>query len=389
MASVFDRPLEPRSAWALHLPSDLEHPALDFLNNGGQEDPYSRFQKLLERFAAVVGGVGADSDRTALLALLEKQSDEEQRQARLKRIERIRGAFTASTARDALMSYCANLCNGCEGGNWDSGLWFCGLEWGGGWTDPESGRRYINLDNFQYPAASAPDETAQTEDKLAEWLDAYRFNWYLARFLCRFFMWPVQGEDHGNFAKAASRRHAFTPEGIGAKLNIFPLSRAADSEWGQLSVRWQGVDLGRIADLSDIFPNLESYKNMAVEARRLGFQSRIAKNASEGRPTVVIGIGLQSRRAFVDAFGADAGVTERVPVKIEGGVKILASPIREVLVDEDGARRPAERSWLITIPFFYGGPASLAAYQKLDAAAAGIRAFLGAKGIRIGSEGLS
>lgn len=374
--------LEPASSWALHLPSDLEHRALEFLNDGGEADPYERFTALLARFAWRLGQPGPG--REALLSLLADPDDEAWARERTVSVEAIRASFTKTQAEADLRSYCRNLSNGCEGGSWSSGFWCCGLEWGGGWTDPKTGKPYVNLDNFEYPESAESED----EEKIADWLDAYPFNQRLARFMCRFFGWTPQAQnpEHGDFAREAAKHNAFLSseeKGMGAKLNLYPLSRRSHNDWEALSVRWRGADLGTIASLDGIFPSQARYQEMAAEERSRGFQTKLQENARAGRPTVVIGIGIGNRSQFARAFGADESALERIEVE---NANVQAFPILDPAAK--AGRTHLSHSWLVVIPFFYGGPAALGSYEKLDAVAQAIRTFLAAKGVQATPEGL-
>lgn len=374
---------ESTSSWALHLPSDLEHRALDYLNEGGKADPYARFTTFLTRFAWRLGQPGPE--RAALLSLLADTTQEECARERKAYAEAVRASFTAAQAEADLRAYCRNLSNGCEGGSWSSGFWCCGLEWGGGWTDPKTEARYVNLDNFEYPAT--PE--AEREAEMARWLDAYPFNQRLARFMCRFFGWTPEAEcpAHGDFARTAAKHNAFLlseEKGIGAKLNLYPLSRRSHHDWEALSVRWRGVDLGTIGSLKGIFPAQQRYREIAIEERSKGFQKKLQENARAGRPTVVIGIGIGNLREFVRAFGADQSAGERIKVE---DANVQAFPISDP-AGEAGGKAHLKHCWLVVIPFFYGGPSALGSYEKLDAVAAAIRAFLAVKGVQVSPEGL-
>ena len=358
------------SVHTIKLASDIDYRTLEVLNEQGTTDPYAKLHELFIKLAARIAAKDEDLLQKLYAVPLEKCSI-----TRDAYIDQIQREFTKEKADKVLREFCANLSNGCEAQIWDSNVWFCGLEWGGGWLDSETGLPYINLDNFRYPSDSNVIGDTSIEG-ITNWLNAYRFNQYLCRFFCYFYDWPVADQNAISYAKSAAQHGLFRT--VAAKLNLYPFSRRSHKEWMNLHVRYKGVDLGSIATLKGKFPDQNEYTALAIETRKFSFQRHLAET-SKTKPVIIICVGLGNSSQFAEAFGADT--TEKLSLPYSE-ISSIVYPIREVWSTTNTRQKlTSNNCWLIVLPFFYGGPASLASHDKLKKTAFAIKNFLAENGI--------
>ncbi len=341
----------------------------------GRGDPD---EELSRRLVAYVNHIALQGDAPFdPIASLSADAEAEREAVRLQRAAQIRSSFTKEKADAELRAICENLSCGCEGGGWASPLWISGLEWGGGSSEPD-GTSYIDFDEYENTCTAwlKPDR-----DAAARWLNAYRYNQYLVRFCTRLFGWQYEENvASGTLAERAAAKGLFMPNGVGAKLNLFPFSRQNNSQWKALHVRYQGVDLGRIVDLIQAgkFFDVNEYYKKAVEWRSSALLKRLYETTRDGSPKLVVGIGIGKKREFAEMFGALE--SEEMHLSDVTGISTAVYEIGHAL-DADGQAVPLRNCWLVVLPFFYGGSGSLSSYSVLDQTVRSIQAFLLEKGV--------
>ena len=338
-----------------------------FLKQRPDDDPDEVIGDLFKALLAHTALHG--TERFDPVYALSEEAIHESEKARCRHAEETRFSFDKSEAERTLEAVCGNLSCGCEGGGWDSPIWICGLEWGGG-SQEEDGTNFIDFDEYQNTSRNwKVSKNGQTR-----WLNAYPYNRYLVRFFTRFFNWDNRGTI-SELCQQAAEKGLFAPNGVGAKLNMYPFSRRDNNIWKELHIRWRGVDLGCAGDLlkEGRFLSRDEYCDKAATWRKKALLSRLYQSARNGEPKLVIGVGISSKKNFAKMFGA---VGPGIGIGHDAPASTAAYKITTAL-DENGSPVPIENCWLIVLPFFYGGRNSLADIDgKLNPTVDAIKAFL-------------
>lgn len=208
--------------------------------------------------------------------------------------------------------------SGCDGGNLNSNIWTCGLEWGGGYEN-----NIIPEDIFKALPLGAWDIG---ENTIVDNLN-YQYNQKLAWFFSYLLGWDA--EDYKN---ESVTNGLYCKNGIGFKMNAFPIS-FPDRD----SVTW----LPKTIDQTG-FNNFSEYKNWCVEHRGAYFHDLIKIHS----PKLVLCTGIESSTEFMDFFRCDES-----SIKPQDGFNI-------------GLTNNAKT--LITVVPFFGGPNGINSYEKME-----------------------
>ncbi|WP_345848455.1 hypothetical protein [Shewanella algae] len=166
---------------------------------------------------------------------------------------------------------------GCDGGNLNSTVWTCGLEWGGGYENneiPESELKALKLWSWD------------TDGETVAGCLRHQYNQKLAWFFSYLYGWNV--DDYKN---ESIKNKLFCSEGTGFKMNAFPISfKNRDSvSWSQKIKEQTGID------------SFQVYKEWCIENRGKHFHNLIQKH----NPQIVLCTGISSSNEFFRFFKCD------------------------------------------------------------------------------------
>ena len=215
--------------------------------------------------------------------------------------------------------------SGCDGGNIESNIWLCGLEWGEGSFN----------EGIYYKEQLAHDiKKGKVEYRysLFDWEKSitYKFGWYFAKLYT-----AMQGErDVGKYMELAS---SWKGSDL-FKLNLYPIAFDADNE-----VLWRKNNLHTITG----FDEKRDYQSWCL-TNRFPFFSNLR---SENPPKLIICVGIGYRREFFLAFGGDKGKNSVIN---EGQIEAASEKNKKT------KRRyfwiNVDRTTIVVIPFFYVPP---------------------------------
>ncbi len=176
----------------------------------------------------------------------------------------------------------ANGFSGCDGGNIgdksNRGIWFCGIEWGGGFND----KSVIELKKIFAEKINIPPAGYEN------WKDnlAYIYNWQAMKLLS-----VINGENLKNYKTFAEKVKPFTIESEGSyfKMNLYPLPFKKTSHllWDDRFSQSTG------------FSNKQEYIDW-IKLKRFPVMREWTKKYS---PKLVICTGITYQNDFFRAFG--------------------------------------------------------------------------------------
>ena len=219
-----------------------------------------------------------------------------------------------------------NLCHsffGSTAGNIRSPIWFCGLEWGGGYdadtpilldTLKPYGFRELHTwtaDSFRKSFWASGSPYCQNVIKL---LVGLQQGHYQSCDNITNFKWrptEVWFEDLG-------RRHIVGPHGLAMVLNMFPISvpnrNVSTGSWNSYQVRMMNGKSKKITDWSGL-TNFYDYLNAVIEFRHPLFTD-IRKTY---KPKLIICFGKDSKDSFSRLWGATSNVWTKKVVSLDKG----------------------------------------------------------------------
>lgn len=171
--------------------------------------------------------------------------------------------------------------SGCDGGDLTTGgIWFCGIEWGGGFTE--------NEDIFKkHPKTLSPISV----DDVQEALRRFQFNKKVAKLYS-----ILMNEKIEDYVEVSQRNKLFG-EGSGVvKLNLYPFSMSEDAD--HLWANWIFQKTGFLS---------KNIYRVWCQRHRFPF---FASKSREYTPKVIICCGLNNRDAFLMAFGGLDNVSD-------------------------------------------------------------------------------
>ncbi|MBL7005436.1 MAG: hypothetical protein ISR69_15585 [Gammaproteobacteria bacterium] len=208
---------------------------------------------------------------------------------------------------------------GCDGGNLASKIWTCGLEWGGGYDDNQiksSDMKELALGAWDLDGESVIDSLAAQYNQKLAWFFSYLFKW-----------------DVSKYTDEAVKYGLFCHNGIGYKMNAFPLSYK-----NRNSVSWEQ----KTKDLIGLH-SFEIYKEWCIQERGKYFQ----KLASTHSPKLILCTGITSTMEFIRFFGCDLESYREIK-----GINLAKTNKGNTLV--------------MVVPFF-GGANGINSYEKMEA----------------------
>lgn len=229
---------------------------------------------------------------------------------------------------------------GCDGGNLDSDIWFCGLEWGG---DPD----FIDVDGTVLLESVYSDSgylnkavTAQNYTGNVSWSNGFEdavttgFNqkicWFINYYLN---LDPTDSYQYAQFV-IDEEICCNTPNGKGFKMNLFPINAPRhDYKW----------DLVR-QQFTNFSTRLE-YENWCIEHRGAFFIELVRTH----KPKFILGLGKTHIDKFIRFFHCSASDIQE---KSWGNVTIHYCKI------------PQMDTYLI-ISAFFGGASGINSFQKM------------------------
>lgn len=210
---------------------------------------------------------------------------------------------------------------GCDGGNLNSDVWFCGLEWGGSQRnelDPA-----VDRDNLY---------SWSDEDFIGSWTAQY--NQKICWFLWYFFNleWH-HGENSTTFVKRHHILYSEKEDGIGFKMNMLPIGFPNRNQ-----IDWNET-LQSLTGLS----TFDKYREWCVVNRGEFFRKQILTY----RPSVIVCTGISEVNNFVRFFtGRSTSIYSSNP-----SLKIAYAQFEDTL---------------ICICPFFGGASGINSYEKME-----------------------
>jgi hypothetical protein len=210
---------------------------------------------------------------------------------------------------------------GCDGGNLDSPIWTCGLEWGGGLQDNE-----IPQDDFMNTAICSWDSPGWSARGC---LSGRRmgYNQKLAWFFSYYFGWDIH-----NYKQDAEEQKLFCKNGIGFKMNAFPISfkDRRTVTWNEAIMRQTGLN------------DFDKYREWCIENRGRYYYDLVKKHS----PKLVLCTGIDSYKEFFRFFRCD---------------EIEPIPDNYIYVSKTNS----DKTLVFVVPFF-GGPYGINSYKKME-----------------------
>lgn len=177
--------------------------------------------------------------------------------------------------------------SGCDGGNINSSVWVCGLEWG----RPHYENNQIQDRDLEPKFVSGSWDTNDEDVRTNLTGSKMGFNQKLAWFYSYLLGWNIC-----HYKDEAVNNHLFCQEGTGFKMNAFPIS-FKDRE----SIAW--TDTTReLTGLQDF----EDYRKWCIEYRGDFFYKLIEKH----NPRMVVCTGITSSNDFIEFFKCEKSKKE-------------------------------------------------------------------------------
>ena len=220
---------------------------------------------------------------------------------------------------------------GCDGGNPKSDVWFCGLEWGG--------EQRNELDK---PIQENEIYSWSHEDFDGAWLAQYN------RKIC-WFLWYFHnlewnnGENGGVFVKRYNILHSQLENGIGFKMNMFPIGfpNRNNVDWNETLQTLTGLN------------SFNEYRQWCVTHRGEFFRNAVQKF----QPKVIVCTGIGEVNNFMQFFTGNTEYETQVTEKF----KFYHSKFKNTLI--------------CVVPFF-GGAGGINSYAKMESLVTHIKALL-------------
>jgi len=158
---------------------------------------------------------------------------------------------------------------GCDGGNPDGSIWFCGIEWGGG-------------DDVEQVSFNKIDKPVWDDDRLKEF-SKYQYDRKVAKIYS-----TLLGRDIGEYKEVAFDKRLFSSHSDLFKLNLYPISfhHDADELWDQRWYERTGL------------PTKSIYRAWCQINRFKTFQDLVVKHS----PKLIIATGSSYKTDFIMAF---------------------------------------------------------------------------------------
>lgn len=211
---------------------------------------------------------------------------------------------------------------GCDGGNLDSSIWICGLEWGGGYENDQ-----INESEFIALPLSSWDSGKESISNYFKNQYNQKTAWFFSYLL---------GWDINDFKSEAEKNYLFSSSGTGFKMNAFPISFKGRSSinWSEQTQKLTGFD------------SFEIYREWCVQKRGAFFCALIKKHS----PKAVICTGITSAMEFIRFFGCDLDTCE-----YHEQYKFYVAQTNE------------EKTLVFVAPFFGHKKTDINSYEKMEA----------------------
>lgn len=230
---------------------------------------------------------------------------------------------------------------GCDGGNLQSKIWFCGLEWGGDlvWEENTDSEKIVTIDedygylDDQYREVDYCNNVSWSHGFGGGLANGFnqKICWFLNYYLG---LDPTDSYQYDDFVR--EHKICFNePDGIGFKMNLFPLnSPGHNHDWDENRARFSGFFARR------------AYEEWCEVHRGEFFQRLVRENG----PEVIIATGKTSWSKFVRFFGAEA-------------IPLQEASLNEVTISY--CKLPYSDTYLIITPFF-GGPSGINSFKKMQ-----------------------
>ena len=211
---------------------------------------------------------------------------------------------------------------GCDGGNLNSDVWFCGLEWGGS-----------QRDELELPIDEAHLSSWSDEDFGGAWTAQYnqKICWFLWYFLN--LEWN-NGENSTTFVERHHILYSEKENGIGFKMNMLPIGFP-----NRNSIDWNET-LQSLTGLS----TFNEYREWCVVNRGEFFRK---KQISKYKPKVIVCTGISEVNHFVSFFTGEPNFT----YSDNTNLKIAYARFEDTLI--------------CVCPFF-GGASGINSYEKME-----------------------
>lgn len=230
---------------------------------------------------------------------------------------------------------------GCDGGNLQSKIWFCGLEWGGDlqWPEGQEGKALITQgEDYGYQNESLHwvdycDNVSWSEgfgDGLANGVNQ-KICWFLNYYL------GLDRTDSYQYVPFVQQHEICfnTENGLGFKMNLFPLNaQKHDHQWDQYRAQYTGC------------MDRASYESWCIQHRGEFFRSLVA----EHNPEVIIATGKTHAHKFMHFFG----------VPFESMTEVAGQEITIAY-----CKLPYSDTYLVISPFF-GGASGINSFTKMQ-----------------------
>ncbi|CAI4173275.1 conserved hypothetical protein [Alteromonas macleodii] len=210
---------------------------------------------------------------------------------------------------------------GCDGGNLDSSVWVCGLEWGTEFQD------LADLEKTMEGPFNVGNWDGQVQERLK-----YQYNNKIAWLYSYLYDW-----EHGHKEQAVKHK-LMCSDGIGFKMNAFPISFKNRS-----SVSWNN-DMAKLIGLH----SFDVYIEWCISHRGRFFQSLVKKHS----PRVIVCTGKGSMMSFFRFFDCDLTTVD------DGEMFNVA--------------RCNDNNTLVFVVPFFGGASGINSFDKMAALASNI-----------------
>lgn len=221
---------------------------------------------------------------------------------------------------------------GCDGGNLQSEVWFCGMEWGGSQDNAE---KVASEFDAQLKPSSWQDEAFK-----GSW-DA-QYNQKVCWFLHYFYELPWEGMSYKNFVESYKIMYGDS-DGYGFKMNMLPIRFKS-----RQSIDWE-KELVEVTG----FTSFDAYREWCVEHRSTFFKRLIAEN----QPKVVLCTGVMEKENFFRFF---TGKEDFDAIECDG-----FSLFHTWLGDT-----------LICVTPFFGGAKGINSYSKMESLVRAVKGLL-------------
>lgn len=223
---------------------------------------------------------------------------------------------------------------GGDGGNLDSEVWFCGFEWGN-----SHGIDIEKTIDTEFQPIPEPTSWAH-EDFEGSWNTNY--NRKICLFLKYFYAIDWEGMSYDEFV---ANHQILYPDGLGFKLNLLPV-RFRNRE----SLAW-----AKAIEAASGFETFDDYRSWCVTHRGAFFRALLSKH----KPKVLVCTGVGERENFLRAF-ADGGPRQTVQL---ADFSLTVAKFADTL---------------ICVTPFFGSPAGINSYQKMEQLVSKIKLLLAA-----------